>query len=193
MKLYADTPVRRSRQIVADLFVVAWIVGWVWVALVVHDGTMALAAPGRQVESSAVGMADGLAEAGDFLDRVPVVGDGVSAPFDKASSASESLAEAGRSQVRAVERLAFWLGLSVALIPVLVVLAVFLPLRLRFVREATRRGTVHRRERGPGPVRAAGAVASADARPGQDLRRPCRCLAAARHRRRPRAGRPGAA
>jgi hypothetical protein len=137
MKLYADTPVRRSRQLLADVLVVAWIVGWVWVALIVHDGTMALAAPGRQVESSAVGMADGLAEAGDFLDRVPVVGDGVSAPFDKASSASESLAEAGRSQVRAVERLAFWLGLSVALIPILVVLAFFLPLRLRFVREAT--------------------------------------------------------
>ena len=33
MKLYADTPVRRSRQILADLFVVAWIVGWVWVCL----------------------------------------------------------------------------------------------------------------------------------------------------------------
>ena len=36
-----------------------------------------------------------------------------------------------------MERLAFWLGLSVALIPVLIVAAFYLPVRLRFIREAT--------------------------------------------------------
>lgn len=137
MKLYADTPVRRTRQIVADVLVVVWIVGWVWVAGVVHDGTMALAAPGRQVESSATSMADGLSEAGAFLDGVPVVGGGASAPFEKASEASHSLAESGRAQVRAVERLAFWLGFIVAAIPILIVLAFVLPFRIRFAREAT--------------------------------------------------------
>ncbi|MFN8196628.1 MAG: hypothetical protein U0R80_20350 [Nocardioidaceae bacterium] len=137
MKLYADTPARRTRQVVADLLVVAWLVGWVWVAGVVHDGTLALAAPGRQVESSATTMADGLSEAGDFLDGVPVVGGGASAPFEKAAEASHSLADSGRAQVRAVERLAFWLGFVVAAIPILVVLAFALPLRIRFVREAT--------------------------------------------------------
>ena len=62
---------------------------------------------------------------------------GAAAPFDKASEASGSLAEAGRAEVRAVERLAFWLGLSIALFPILVVLAGWLPGRVRFVREAT--------------------------------------------------------
>jgi hypothetical protein len=58
-------------------------------------------------------------------------------PFDKAAEASLSLAESGRGSVDAVERLALWLGLAIWLIPTLVVLAFHLPLRWRFVREAT--------------------------------------------------------
>lgn len=137
MKLYADTPLRRTRQVIGDLLVVWWIVAWVWIALIVHDGTMALAAPGRTVESSATSLSEGLAEAGDFLDGVPIIGGGAAAPFDKAAAASESLAESGRSEQRAVERLAFWLGLSIATIPILIVLGFYGPLRWRFVREAT--------------------------------------------------------
>ena len=43
----------------------------------------------------------------------------------------------GRSEVAAVEDLAFWLGLVTAAIPILVVAAFFLPLRWRFVRRAS--------------------------------------------------------
>ena len=46
-------------------------------------------------------------------------------------------AEAGRDTVAAAERLALLLGLSVALIPILIVSAIHLPIRWRFVREAT--------------------------------------------------------
>lgn len=137
MKLYADAPLRRLRQIIADLLFLAWLASWMWIALVVHDGTLELAGPGHQIASSATGMAEGLTDAGSRLDDVPLIGDGVALPFDKAADASYSLADAGRAQVGAVERLAFWLGLSVALIPVLIVAAFYLPVRLRFIREAT--------------------------------------------------------
>ena len=43
----------------------------------------------------------------------------------------------GRAQVEAVQTLAFWLGIAVALIPILIALAVYLPPRIRFVRRAT--------------------------------------------------------
>ena len=137
MKVYADTPARRLFQIVVDLLFVAWLVMWVWGGLVVHDGTMALAGPGRQTDESASAMAGQLRDAGGRLDDVPLIGDEVATPFDKAAEASDGIAAAGRSSVQAVERLALVLGLSIALIPILVVTAFYLPGRLRFVREAT--------------------------------------------------------
>lgn len=136
MKLYADTSSRLTRQLVADVLVVLWVVAWVWIGNVVHDGTLELAGPGLQLDESATSLSESMTEAGDVLGDVPVVGEAASAPFDRASGASESLAEAGRAEVRAVERLALWLGLSIALIPILVVLAFYAPGRLRFVREA---------------------------------------------------------
>lgn len=137
MKLYADHPARFARQLVADCLFVAWVIAWVAIGDAVHDGTMALADPGHRIDSSATSLSESMTEAGDFLEGVPIVGDGAAAPFDKASDASESLAAAGRAEVAAVERLAFWLGLTLAVIPILVVAVRYVPGRVRFVREAT--------------------------------------------------------
>jgi hypothetical protein len=137
MKLFADTPVRRTVQIVADLLFVAWLVLWVWIGVAVHDGTTQLAAPARQTESSATSMADQLRDAGGRLGEAPLVGDELAVPFDRAADASDGIAAAGRDTVEAVEQLALLLGLSVALIPILIVSAIHLPIRWRFVREAT--------------------------------------------------------
>lgn len=137
MKLYADAPVRRLRQIISDLLFVVWIVAWAWIARTVYDGTLKLAVPGHKIAESATGLSTGLTDAGARLDDVPLIGGGIAVPFDSAANASSTLADAGQAQVEAVEQLAFWLGLSVLLIPVLVVAAVYLPLRIRFVRNAT--------------------------------------------------------
>lgn len=137
MKLYADTAGRRTRQVAADLLLLVWVLAWVAIGSTVHDGTMALADPGHRIDRSATSLADSLSDAGSVLADVPLVGDQASAPFDRASDASESLAEAGRAEVAAVERLALWLGLAIAAIPILVVAAFHLPRRVRFVREAT--------------------------------------------------------
>jgi hypothetical protein len=137
MKLFADTPLRRTLQVLADLLFVAWLVLWVWIGSAVHDGTMELAAPARQTDSSATAMAEQLRDAGGRLGEAPLVGDELAVPFDKAAEASDGIAAAGRDTVDAVERLALLLGLSVALIPILIVSAIHLPRRWRFVREAT--------------------------------------------------------
>lgn len=137
MKLYADSAGRRARQVAADLLMLLWLLAWVAIGSAVHDGTMALAAPGHRIDSSATTLADSLSEAGSVLGDVPIVGDQAARPFDRASDASESLAEAGRAEVAAVERLALWLGLAIAAIPILLVAAFHLPRRVRFVREAT--------------------------------------------------------
>jgi len=137
MKLYADAPARRTRQLAADLFFLLWLVLWVWVGHVVQHGTMQLSVVGRQTDESATSLAGGLTSAGDSLRDLPVVGDGVASPFDQMSSASSSLAEAGRAQVTAVHRLSWILGISIATIPILTVGVFFVPVRWRFAREAT--------------------------------------------------------
>ncbi len=137
MKFYAESPVRRSRQLLGDVLLVVWVAVWVKVALVVRDATLALAAPGEQISQAGGGLADRLRDAGASVGGVPVVGDEVRAPFDGAGDAADRLADAGDAQVAAVTDLAYWLGLSVGAIPILVALAVYLPLRWRFVREAT--------------------------------------------------------
>lgn len=137
MRMYAATPMRATRQIVADLLFVLWLVGWVWVANTVHDTTMLLAGPGRQTEESATSLSERLRDAGGSLSDLPVVGDEVAAPFGQAADASDGLAAAGRAQVEAVEDLAFWLGLTAGAVPILVVGGFYLPLRVRFIRRAS--------------------------------------------------------
>ena len=137
MKLFADTPVRRTRQVLADLLFVAWLVLWVWIGMAVHGGTMELAGPARQTDSAATSMADQFRDAGGRLGEAPLVGDELAVPFDRAADASDGIAAAGRDTVSAVERLALLLGLSIALMPILIAAAIHLPRRWRFVREAT--------------------------------------------------------
>ncbi|MGZ8744669.1 MAG: hypothetical protein ACXWXO_17255, partial [Nocardioides sp.] len=137
MKLYADSSARFARQIVADCLFLCWVIAWIAIGQAVHDGTMALAEPGRQIESSATSLAESMTDAGDVLEGVPVVGDDAATPFEQASDASESLASAGRAEIEAVETLAFWLGVTLAVIPILVVAVFYVPGRVRFAREAT--------------------------------------------------------
>ena len=137
MKVYADSPVRRTRQVVGDLLVVIWVLAWLLIARIVHGSVLLLAEPGLQIEAAGSGLADRLRDAGSTVAGAPLIGDDLRGPFDGAGDAADRLAAAGTSQVEAVEQIAMWLGLSVGAIPVLVALAIHLPLRWRFVREAT--------------------------------------------------------
>jgi hypothetical protein len=137
MKLYADTSVRRTLQVLGDLALVLWIWVWIVVAGKVHDATLELATPGHRIDSSAGDLAGRLRDAGETVAGLPLVGDEVSRPFDGAGDAAGGLAAAGRQQVAAVETLAQWLGVAVALIPILVLLWLYLPARIAFVRRAT--------------------------------------------------------
>jgi hypothetical protein len=137
MKLYADGPARRTRQITGDLLLVVWVVLWLRLADVVHDATLGLATPGRRIEAAGGGLADRLRDAGSAVGDVPLVGDKVRSPFDGAGRAADQIADAGTAQVAAVQDLAFWLGLTVGALPVLLVVLVYLPTRWRFAREAT--------------------------------------------------------
>jgi hypothetical protein len=137
LRWYAATPARRTLQVVGDVAAVLWV--WLWVVLAgkVRDATLGLATPGRKIDASASDLAARLRDAGRTVAKVPFVGDDVRGPFDGAGGAAEGLAGAGRQQVEAVGTLAHWLGIAVALIPILVLLWFYLPPRIRFVRRAS--------------------------------------------------------
>ena len=137
MKLYADAPGHQARQVLGDLLLVLWIALWVRLSQVVSDATLALAAPGEQIEEAGTGLAGKLRDAGGTVGGLALVGDQARAPFDGAGDAADRIAAAGAAQVEAVQTLAFWLSLAVGSIPILVVVAFYVPLRWRFIRTAS--------------------------------------------------------
>lgn len=137
MKLYAASDPRRLRQMMGDALLLAWILIWIEVGTAVHDATMLLARPGESIASAGNGLAEKMRDASSVVGETPLIGDGLQSPFDGAGDAADEIAGAGTAQVDAVEQLAMWLGWTVGLIPVLVILAVYLPLRWRFIRTAT--------------------------------------------------------
>lgn len=136
MILYAQTPWRRSRQVVADLVVVAWVVLWVQVGRSVHATVGRLASPGRTLEDAGTSLSDSLARAGDTVARVPLVGDDARGPFTAAGGAADSIARAGVQVQESVEQLALLLGVTIAAVPIVLVVGLWLLLRVRFVRRA---------------------------------------------------------
>lgn len=147
MRLYAAAPARRARQVLGDLMLVAWIGGWAWAGRAVHDLTFTLGRPGRATADAADQMAGRFHDVEGRVGAIPGVGDGLAAPFSGAADAAESLAAAGRSQAETVTDLALLVGVAVAVIPVLLVVVLYVPPRIRFARRAS----AARRFSGTGP------------------------------------------
>lgn len=137
MKLYADLPGRRLVQILADLGLLAWIALWAWVGRKVHDVTMALAEPGRQLQGAGAGFRDKLTSAGDGLDDLPLLNDRIAGPFRSAAGAGTDIEKAGTDLVSAVERLSLLIGWTTALVPILIIAIWWALARGRFVRRAS--------------------------------------------------------
>ena len=137
MKLYPETVARRSRQLLTDLMVGGWVAGWVLAGFTVHRLIDELAKPGAAVERAGGRVADGMGSAQDQVSRIPAVGGGLRAPFERLGEAGRELARAGATQQQVVHELAIWLGIVVALVPIVAVLAAWLPGRVRWIREAS--------------------------------------------------------
>ncbi len=137
MKLYADLTGRRTVQILSDLFVLGWVVGWIWAGRTVHDATLALRKPADTLASAGGPLRDNMTGAGDQLGRLPGIGDDLRRPFLSAAATGNQIISAGRDLGLAVDRLALILGILIAVIPIVIVVGVWLALRIRFVRRAT--------------------------------------------------------
>jgi hypothetical protein len=137
MKIYAEVPAQRFGQLFGDLVIVLWCVLWIVVGVWVHDLFVGLAGPGEFIEQAGVDLEDRLIALGSEMSDVPVVGDRLQEPFEAAAGAGRSLAAAGQKQQDIVHEIGVWLGVLFALIPALFAVGLWMPGRLRWIREAS--------------------------------------------------------
>lgn len=136
LRWYAETPARRSRQVTADLLAALALVLCFWLGSSVHDLTAELAGPGRTLQSAGSDLAGRLTDAGSAASDVPLVGGPLQDALERGSDAGRSIERAGVEQQQVVGTLATTLGWVSGGTPALVVLALWLPKRLRFARRA---------------------------------------------------------
>lgn len=137
MTFYAHSTARRTRQLLADVLAVLWIGVWVWVGRQVHDTVLALRSPADAMTSAGTTVHDSLTGAGNTAGGVPFVGDQLKQWLGQAAGSGTTLREAGTSMADTVASLALTLGLTTALVPILIVGGVWMVLRVRFIRRAT--------------------------------------------------------
>ena len=136
MRLYAQQPRLRLRQVTADVGMLAWAVAWTLVARTVHAAVLVLAEPGRAVEGFGRSVAGDMRSAADAARGVPLVGDDLARPLRSLGAAGGSVGGAGQAAQDAVGRLALVLAVVVVLVPVGWLLLRWLPWRLRYARDA---------------------------------------------------------
>ena len=138
LKFYPDVPSRRSKAILADVVVVALLAFFGWVAVVVRDAVDQLSVLGNGVREGGLSVQNGFGSAADSIRGVPLVGGNLADALQGAGSASGgNVAALGKQGADSVHHLALVLGLVVFVLPALLVLAVYLPRRVRQVRRLT--------------------------------------------------------
>ncbi|MEO3935164.1 hypothetical protein V3N99_00245 [Dermatophilaceae bacterium Soc4.6] len=137
MKVYSDLPRRRAAQVASDALTLGWVAVWVEVGRTVHTNILSLQGTADQLTGAGTSFGANMSGAAEQLARVPLLGDGARRPFDGAATSAAQLAQAGRDMHTAVDRMAVVLGLTVALVPILLVVGTWLALRGRFVCRAS--------------------------------------------------------
>jgi hypothetical protein len=137
MKLYADRPGRLAGQLLGDVLVVVLVYLSVRLGRGAHDRVAELAGPGRDAEAAARDLHGTLRGAAGDVGDAPLVGGALARPFRALASTSRDLAESAQSYQDAVAQVATLTGLVVAGVPVVLLLALWLPRRAAWVVEAT--------------------------------------------------------
>ncbi|HSP60669.1 MAG TPA: hypothetical protein VLO09_06375 [Ornithinimicrobium sp.] len=140
MRLYADAPARRARQVAADLFVLGWVLAWVLVGRWVFDLVMTLARPAVPLRSAGTGLSDRMEDLAGRIAEIPLVGDRLDAPFTGAAGVGADLVAAGDQLESSVRTVAWVVSLLSAGTPVILVVLAWALLRLVWVSRSSALG-----------------------------------------------------
>jgi hypothetical protein len=138
MQLYPTLPDARTATLLRDILVVLGLMLFVYAGVKVHDTVDRLAVLGTGVSDAGGAVRSGFKDAADAVHDVPVVGGPIGDGLESAgSSAGRPLEDVGHKGEDSAHDLANLLGVVTAVIPSLLLLANFLPGRVRQVRGLT--------------------------------------------------------
>jgi hypothetical protein len=136
MRIYAERPGRAGLQLLADLLAVGWIALCVWVARTAEEFLLRLQGPARTLTGAGESIRGAFDDAARTASGVPFVGDDLARALGTGTGAGDSLANAGREQMEAIASVAFGTAVAIVVLGALPVLLTWLPLRLRYARQA---------------------------------------------------------
>jgi hypothetical protein len=135
IRLYSEVPEQRRKQIASDVVVVLLVILFVWIGKIVHDAVGSLAVLATGVKEAGLTVEGGFQSVADAVSGVPVVGESIGNAISGAGDGTGgNLAELGQSGEDAVFMVARIVGFVTAALPILVLMAVVLPRRVRRVR-----------------------------------------------------------
>jgi hypothetical protein len=122
---------KRSRRLAPaaqralDAALLLWTVAWIWMGIAVADEVRGIADLSDTVGS--VGRA--VTDVGDAIRGLPLVGDQAAGPAEELDRAGRDAVASAQSARASARRVGVLLGVSIALIPTLPLLAIYLPAR----------------------------------------------------------------
>lgn len=135
LSFYADLPGRRVRQIVGDVLILVWVVVWTLIGQEVYSRATTQGKGAQKLETAGGDFSESMGDAGSKLGKVPVIGEDIQDPFNKASSAGDHVAQAGHDIQIGAEQLGQLLGTLTAMVPICLVLAFWAQARWRYARK----------------------------------------------------------
>ncbi len=114
MKLYAELAGPRRAQAVADIALACWIAASVIGGRAIHGAAVSGSEGAVQLQHAGTTMSTNMGEAGRRLSKIPLVGDKVRDPFDRAARAGDQIADAGHGIVTGMDGLGMLLGFLTA-------------------------------------------------------------------------------
>jgi hypothetical protein len=136
VRLYADHPDRRFRQILGDIAGLVVVLGAFPTGRAIYRWLSSYAEPGRELEEAAGELADNLLGAADTIGGIPLVGDQVAEPLANAGGSAAAIADAGRSLQDFVGATAGVAGVLMTVAALLVAVVFWLMPRVGWVRQA---------------------------------------------------------
>ena len=131
-----------------DVFVVAWTIIWIMAGRATHDLVAHLAEPVRTLQAAGVSYDERLDSIGAQVVDLPLIGSRLAEAFAAASSPGANVSTSAADLAVTIDRLALTLGLSTALVPILLVLLPWLVKRGGFVKRAAETSELVRRNGG---------------------------------------------
>jgi hypothetical protein len=128
------SPPSRGVRLAVDAAIAGWLIAWVLIGLQVGREVRQL----TELNDTVVLAGGAIEETGDVLEevgRIPFVGAPVGDLADRIRQTGRSASRNAASSRQSVEDLSTLLGVSIALIPTIPLVAVWIPLRLRWRRE----------------------------------------------------------